>query len=83
MPRRRPQHAPDSLVIQTLLFDRDEFTRNEARDWAKAHGFRYGKVHTTATVHRLRQEDPALYRRGTFATFPLRPYVQAVAGKLR
>lgn len=85
MGRRAAVHAPDSLVLQTLLFDRDEFTREEARAWAKRHGFRYGKVHTGKTVHRIRQEDPARFKRGAehWATFPLRRGVQGVGGKLR
>lgn len=48
----------DSSEIQTLLFDRDFFTKSTAKKWARRHGFHYGKVHTTGRYHRLRQMEP-------------------------
>ena len=45
--------------VQSLLFDKDYFTKSTAKKWAKKHGFRYGKVHTTGRYHRLRQFAPA------------------------
>jgi hypothetical protein len=43
--------------VQSLLFDR-QWTPAEAKDWARAHGYRHGKVHVTDNYIRLRQFEP-------------------------
>lgn len=47
-----------SSDVQSLLFDRDKYTAAKAKHWAEDHGYRFGKVDTTAEHHRLRQFDP-------------------------
>lgn len=72
-----PQDA--STQIQSLQFDKDVFTVKEAKAWAKAHGFRYGKVDLgQGNWLRLRQADPEHFRPSTFRVIPLREGVQAV-----
>lgn len=55
--QRNPHHWPASEV-QSLLFDVKSFTADQAKHWAKEHGYHYGKVDTTGSYHRLRQEAP-------------------------
>jgi len=64
--------------IQSLLFDADLFTVKAAKRWAKEHDFRRGSVDVNPNTIRLRQGDPAGYRRGTFRTITLRSGIQAV-----
>lgn len=44
--------------VQSLLFDREYFTTGQAKAWARKHGYRATKVHTTEHFHRLRQYAP-------------------------
>jgi hypothetical protein len=47
------------MDVQSLLFDRDAgWTASKAKEWAKSHGYRHGKVHTTDRYIRIRQFDP-------------------------
>lgn len=43
--------------VQSLLFDK-QWTVAEAKDWARAHGYKASKVHETDNYIRLRQFDP-------------------------
>jgi hypothetical protein len=43
--------------VQSLLFDK-QWTVPEAKDWARAHGYRSAKVHETDNYIRLRQFEP-------------------------
>lgn len=44
--------------VQSLLFDRSQWTPRSARAWAKKHGYRSVKVHETDNYIRLRQFAP-------------------------
>jgi hypothetical protein len=47
------------MDIQSLLFDRDAgWTADKAKQWAKSHGYKHGKVHVTDQYVRVRQFDP-------------------------
>ena len=83
-----PEHQPLPPVygprggiteIQSLLLPVAAYTPATAKGWAKAHGYRYGKVHTTANYHRLRQADPGAFR--ALRTITLGgPGIKAVVG---
>jgi hypothetical protein len=47
-----------SMDIQSLLFGRNEWTEGKAKDWAKSHGYKYGKTDITDQYIRIRQFDP-------------------------
>lgn len=47
-----------SAGVQSLLFNRSEWTSAKATAWAKSHGYRYGKVDVTDQYIRIRQFDP-------------------------
>ncbi len=47
------------MDVQSLLFDRSAgWTASKAKEWARSHGYRHGKVHTTDQYIRIRQFDP-------------------------
>lgn len=59
--RRRYGHlrkCPTGSVVQTLLLPRASFSTEEARMWARHHGFTAAKVDVTSDYIRLRQRDP-------------------------
>lgn len=68
-----------STKVQSLQFDKDLFTADEAKAWARQHGFRYGKVDLgQGNWLRLRQADPEHFRPSTFRVISFRDGVQAV-----
>lgn len=46
-------------IVQSISFDRDRWTEDEARAWALRHGFVAPYVDETANRLRIRQVDPA------------------------
>jgi len=70
--------------VQTLIFDKDKFSRSEAVKWAKDHDFKVEKnpgVDETETSFRIRQRDPDAFKPGSFRTISLAPGVKAVIGR--
>jgi hypothetical protein len=68
-----------STKVQSLQFDKDLFTVDEAKAWARHHHFHYGKVEVgQGNWLRLRQADPEHFRPSTFRVIPFREGVQAV-----
>lgn len=70
--------ATNPSEVQTLLFDIEKFTVDEAKKWADEHGFSSEKVDITEEKIRLRQFDPALCDPDTYGTKTLDDGVQAV-----
>ena len=67
---RRPYFSPaateaapaarPSMDIQSLLFGLDAgWTESKAKQWAKTHGYKYGKTDVTDQYIRIRQFDPS------------------------
>jgi GNAT superfamily N-acetyltransferase len=68
-----------STKVQSLQFDKDGFTADEAKDWARRHGFKRGRVEVgQGNWLRIRQADPEHFRPSTFRVIPFREGVQAV-----
>jgi len=76
---RRTRACPVGTRVQTLVFDRQLFSPEDAKQWALRNGYTAGKVDTTAASHRLRQADPKKFQAGSFRTINLGA-VQAVIG---
>lgn len=75
--RHSPEKRPPSAV-QSLIFDKANFTAEQARAWANEHGYESTGVDETETSYRFRQEEP-----GDFAamrTISLTDGVKAVIG---
>ena len=47
-----------SSDIQSLIFAKDKFTKEQAISWANSHGFKSGNVEDTTNTFRLRQFPP-------------------------
>lgn len=71
-----------ATAVQTLIFDKELFTEEQAIQWAKDHGYRADKVDDTEGSYRLRQRDPSEFVDGSFRTIELTDGVQAVIGQL-
>lgn len=70
------------LTVQSLLFDKDKFTTDKARMWAKEHGFRTDKVDITENKVRLRQKMPSQFK--DFRTISFSNGIKAVvAGNMK
>jgi len=71
---------PKSMQVQTLIFNKDKFSRKSAVKWAKSHGFKASKVDEKENTFRIRQRDPGEFE--TFRTIPFKPGLQAVVAKI-
>jgi len=70
------------MDVQSLLFSRAAgWTPSKAKAWAKSHGFKHGKVHTTAGQVRIRQFDPKGLK--VKRTVPFGHGIQAVVARER
>lgn len=79
---RAPDAEPGKMVIQSLIFDREKFSPEEARAWLKDHeGFGDYGVDETQTSYRYRQYDPEHFSR--FRTRELADGIVAVMGVVK
>lgn len=46
------------LNLQSVRFERKDWSLAEARDWLKKHYYHYGSVTTTSRQYRFRQREP-------------------------
>jgi hypothetical protein len=73
-----------STHVQSLLFPRPEFDATSARRWARQHGYRFSKTHSTTDYVRLRQRPPGDFKRNSFRTISFGSGgIKAVIGHLR
>jgi hypothetical protein len=70
----------DRTTVQSLIFEKDDFSEDEAKVWAKKHDFKAADVDETQDSYRLRQQDPKLFKKGSFRTIKLTDGVKAVIG---
>ena len=76
-----PKRCGRGLRMQTVVFDRVAFPRSStALKWARRHGMKAAKVHTTSGSHRVRQESPTAFEAKSFRTIYFRPGIAAVVG---
>lgn len=76
---RQPSAAAGTAVVQSLVFDRDVFSLEEARAWIASHdGFGDYGVDETENTYRFRQYDPQWF--STFRTGELREGLVAIYG---
>lgn len=73
--------AQDSTDVQTLIFSKSDFNKDEAIAWAKDHKFIADKIDETSDSLRLRQKDPNDFEPDSFRTIDITKGVQAVVGK--
>jgi hypothetical protein len=73
----------ESTTVQTLIFDKEKFTVEQAKKWARDHDFKDDSVDETEDSIRLRQRDPGDFIEGSFRTIELTDGVKAVIGRLK
>lgn len=78
--------CPDGTQVQTLIFDKKEFSKRAAAEWAKEHGFK-NRVELTENSYRTRQINARSFRPTTLKTTnfdgKLPHGIEAVIGCLR
>jgi hypothetical protein len=74
----------DPTTVQTLIFDKDKFSVEEAKKWATDHDFKASKVDEpeSGDTIRIRQRDPGDFK-GDMRTIELKDGVKAVIGHLK
>lgn len=73
----------ESTTVQSLVFDKEQFTHAAAEAWARGHGFKATKTDETESSYRLRQREPGDFVDGSFRTITLTDGVKAVVGRLK
>lgn len=71
---------PPHTKIQTLIFDKNKFTKADARTWAYEHGFRHRTIEETENNYRIRQENPEKFKSDSFRTIELKDGIKSVIG---
>lgn len=74
----KADNKPSSMQIQSLIFDKSKFSKEQAQAWAKEHHYAT-EVDETGSSYRLRQLDPAKFK--TMRTISLKPGLSAVVAK--
>jgi hypothetical protein len=72
--------CPKGTQIQSLIFDKSEFNKTEAKFWAYKHNFKHEGIDEKANTYRIRQKDPKMFTEDGFRTIQLRQGVQATIG---
>jgi HK97 family phage prohead protease len=80
---KEKQEDSDSTTIQTLIFDKEMFTVEQAKQWADEHDFKSDSVDETEDSIRLRQIDPDEFYEDSFRTIEIDDGIKAVIGKLK
>lgn len=79
--KMNPSRVP--TTVQTLLFDRGDFTLQKAMGWARSHGFKVPtQIEQTPNYFHMRQRDPSQFIPGSFKTIELREGIKARVGYL-
>jgi hypothetical protein len=72
----------ETTTIQTLIFSKRRYTREQAARWLSEHGFHSRKIDETEDSLRFRQREPSEFQAGSFRTVPITGGIQAVIGRL-
>lgn len=75
--------AQAETKVQTLIFDKEFFSRTQAVEWASEREFSADKVDSTEESFRLRQRAPGEFKPESFRTITLTKGVKAVIGRLK
>lgn len=72
--------CPVGTQIQTIIFDKEQFTEKQAKDWAQKNDMLYGYVDEKENTYRIRQREPSNFTGGSFRTINLDKGINAVIG---
>lgn len=71
--------CPVGTEIQTLIFSKDVFTADQAKDWAWEHDFNAG-IDEKENTYRMRQQHPNKFKDASFRTIDITNGIKAVIG---
>ncbi len=71
------------MVVQSILFDKEKFTIEEAREWLKKHKYKDNGYDETDKYYRFRQRDPEDFIKDSFRTIQISDGIKFVIGKLK
>jgi HK97 family phage prohead protease len=75
--------AVGSMIIQSLVFDQEKFSKEEAAKWLEEHGYQDNGVDETEGSFRYRQREPGEFDEESFRTIEIKPGIIAVIGKMK
>jgi hypothetical protein len=75
--------AANSLVTQSILFDKKIFSISEARNWLKSHDKKSDNIDVTDKYYRARQRDPGDFISESFRTIKVTRGIFMIVGKLK
>lgn len=71
------KECKQSTKVQSILFDKNTFTKKQAINWLKKHNKKYN-LDETDNNYRFRQEDPELFDKKTFKTIQFTNGIKAI-----
>lgn len=71
---------PVGTKIQTLILEKEYFTKSEAKNWANKSDFIYGFVDEKENTYRIRQKEMSEFEKDSFRTITITDGVKAVIG---
>jgi len=69
-----------SYIVQSVLLKRDKFSKVEALQWIRSHGYSAGKIDVTPEYYRFRQVAPDILHLLRPNTIPLGDVGHLVVG---
>jgi HK97 family phage prohead protease len=70
-----------STEIQTIIFEKESFSKEDAIKWLKDHDFKYDDIVEKDTTFHFRQQDPELFDPESFRTIEITKGIKAIIGK--
>jgi len=77
------QDQRESTKVQTLIFDKKKFSKEQVKAWIGSHEQYHmlKAIDETEGTFRVRQEEPSKFKKGSFRTITLKSGIQAVIGR--
>lgn len=66
------------MQVQSIIFDKNIFTKQKAITWLKSHKYKHKKIHETDDYYRFRQINPIF---PAYRTKQIAPGVKFIIGK--
>ncbi len=71
------------MVLQSLVFEKEKFTKESATEWLKTYKFNHNTVTETDDFFRFRQMSPFDFDENTFRAVKIKSGITSVMGKLK
>lgn len=71
------------MIVQSIIFDKEKFSKEEAQKWAADHEYTSEGVDETEESLRLRQKQPGDFDPDSFRVMEIKPGIKLVMGKIK